>query len=125
MDSKTVQPMFPQSRAVPTAGLPFTSALPTEMPYEQSAFARGRDVVVSLQSGAYMAPNWVYPCRDPVTNSPAECFTTTLHAKNGAIDASCAANSQHCADSITRGLLSGLQPLLNQVETLFPDERLL
>ncbi len=125
MDATTVQPMFPQARAIPTAGLPFISALPTEMPYEQSRFARGRDIAVSLQSGAYMAPNWVYPCQNPIDNTRGECFTTTLHAKNAAIDVSCAANSKHCADSITRGLLSGLQPLLSQTETLFPDETLL
>jgi len=122
MDARVVQPMFPQARAIPVADLPYVSPLPTELPYETSPAQRSQDIVASLRSGAYMAPNWIYPCHQ---NSSSDCFTNVLDVKKPAIEASCFSKSQYCADAVTRGLLTGLQPLLNQSETLFPEERLL
>jgi hypothetical protein len=81
----------------------------------------------TMQPGAYLAPNWVYSCDPASQASPGYlaplCVTQALSAQDSvALDASCALRSDRCVDALTRGLLSGLQPLLSPQDTLFPEE---
>lgn len=95
----------------------FISAIPTVLPSEPTLRLAALDDAAALTPGAYMAPNWVFRC-----GANQSCVTNRYDTSNPAIDASCVAQSARCVDSVTRGLLSGLQPLLHPSETLFPEE---
>ena len=77
-----------------------------------------RDEAVGINPGAYMSPNWTYPCG---ANGSMQCFTETA-SFGPAFQASIVAQSARAVDAVTRGLLSGLQPVLNGSEaSLFTD----
>lgn len=61
--------------------------------------------------GAYMAPNFVYPC------SGSLCFTERLDLSQPALARSCGNKTGACADAVTRGLLSQLTPILGAAKT--------
>ena len=67
-----------------------------------------------------MAPNWVFERR-----TGEQAFTETFTPTDPGLTASCQARPAQCTDTITRGLLSGMQPImasLSGMETVFPDE---
>lgn len=82
-------------------------AVPAVLPTEFSRQQAGIDLASQLNSGAVMAPNWVYPC-----GRNGQCVTNLYQTSNYALDASCAAAAPECVDSVTRGLLSRLRPVL-------------
>jgi hypothetical protein len=81
-------------------------------PEAAAAAAAGLD---ALSAGGFMAPNYVY------TAHGEQLVTNTL--TSGPVLASCNVRPGPCADAITRGLLSGLQPMLTGDESLFPADR--
>ena len=101
---------------VPTA--PYTAAIPDIIPREASSALMRLDEAVGINPGAYMAPNWTYPCGP---NGAQQCYTEV--AKPGAaFAASTIAQSSRAIDAVTRGLLSGLQPIISTTEmTVFND----
>ena len=82
-------------------------------PEAAAAAAAGLD---ALSAGGFMAPNYVY------TSHGEQLVTNTL--TSGPVLASCNVRPGPCADAVTRGLLSGLQPMLTGDESLFPADRM-
>ncbi len=113
-----LQPLLPTQAPFRTPTAPYTSAIPTVIPREASEVLMRLDEAVGINPGAYMAPNWVYPCGP---GGASQCFTEV--ASTGmAFGASTVAQSARAVDAVTRGLLSGLQPILSASETsLFTD----
>lgn len=70
----------------------------------------------ALSAGGFMAPNYVY-------ESHGEQLVTNTLA-TAPVLASCNAHPSVCTDAVTRGLLSGLQPMLTGDESLFPQDRI-
>ena len=78
------------------------------------------DEAAGIPPGAYMAPNWVYPCGGSGPTA-AQCFTQ-LASETPAFDASTIAQASRAVDAVTRGLLSGMQPVMQATEmSLFTD----
>ena len=96
--------------------MPFTFAVPAVVPTEASATLQGVDLAAGVQPGAYMAPNWVFPCGP--TNQD-QCLTEAFVPTDTSVAMSCVFRSAACVDSVTRGLLSGLQPIMAPDEPLF------
>jgi hypothetical protein len=96
--------------------LPFTYAVPPVVPTEASRGLAAVDLAAGVSPGALMAPNWVFPCGP--TNQQ-QCFTEGFVPSNTSMAVSCVFRSPHCLDSVTRGLLSGLQPIMPPDEPLF------
>ena len=68
--------------------------------------------------GAYMAPNYLFPCMG------GQCFTERLDVSQPALTRSCMKNPQACADAVTRGLLSPLTPMINGTsESVLPVDQ--
>jgi hypothetical protein len=90
----------------------FSSAFisPTKVPV--TPVMTGTDIAADIVPGSGMQPNWLYPCVG------GQCLATTYDA--AVVGPSCAGNSLQCLDSVTRSLLSGLQPMMSHNETLFP-----
>lgn len=115
------KPLLPVSN-VPTI-LPtpaYTRAIPGVQPYRADSLAAASGEVAGLSNNVYMAPNFVYPCGRAGFD---QCWTNTFEYHNADMQMGCLTNSTVCVDSVTRGLLSGLQPLLSTTETLFPEEQ--
>ena len=101
---------------VPTA--PYTAAIPDIIPREASSALMRLDEAVGISPGAYMAPNWTYPCGP---NGLQQCYTEVATA-GAAFEASTIAQSSRAIDAVTRGLLSGLQPIISSTEmSVFND----
>lgn len=112
-------PLVPIRQPMSTVTAPFTSAIPTVLPSEPSARLFAVDEAAGIVPGAYLGPNWVYQCGN---GGNKECYTESFNPLDADLDASCVAQSARCVDAVTRGLLSGLQPILAPSETLFPEE---
>jgi hypothetical protein len=68
-----------------------------------------------------MAPNFLFPCNPArVMGGDRVCFTNTYDPRNVALDAACAAQPLVCLDAITRGLLTGLQPIVSTHDSVLP-----
>jgi hypothetical protein len=92
-----VSPLFPV--VVPTALVPASSSAVT-----------------------IMAPNFLFPCNNlRVMGGERVCFTNTFDPRNVALDAACAAQPMVCLDAITRGLMSGLQPIVSAHDSVLPE----
>lgn len=100
----------------PAAVTPFTFAVPAVVPYEVNGALEGVDLAAGIRPGLNMAPNWVFPCGP--TNQD-QCFTETFVPSDTSMAVSCVFRSASCTDSVTRGLLSGLQPVMAPDESLF------
>lgn len=110
-------PLKPLYSAV-TPVQPYVVPVPNVVPTASSSAMYNLEEAVGIQPGSYVAPNWVYPCG---IGAREQCFTDRS-ASNPAYVASTIAQSGRAVDSVTRGLLSGLQPLLSPEEsTLFND----
>ena len=96
--------------------MPFTYAVPAVVPTETPGVLEASDVVAGIRPGAYMAPNWVYPC-GPTWQD--QCVTDHFDPLNLGMAFSAVTRGASAVDSVTRGLLSGLQPIMPKNEVLF------
>lgn len=71
--------------------------------------------LAALSPGGFMAPNYVYKSSNQ--------FYVTNTLASAPVQASCSARPGVCADAITRGLLSGMQPMMGVNESVFPEDR--
>jgi hypothetical protein len=95
---------------------PFTSAVPAVVPVETPRSLEAVDIAAGIRPGAYMAPNWVYAC-GPLGQS--QCFTEAFDPLNSQMAFAAVASSGSAVDAVTRGLLSGMQPIMPRDEVLF------
>jgi hypothetical protein len=72
--------------------------------------------LAALSPAGFMAPNYVY-------NYRGQQYVTNV-LTSAPVMASCDTRPTVCADAVTRGLLSGLQPLLTGSESLFPEDQI-
>jgi hypothetical protein len=92
-----------------------TAAIPASLqPFQADAAS-----VAGTRPGATLAPNFIY------TTGGVQCFTQTLGEQETpavcsgkASIAACTDSSNACLDAIARGLLGGLQPILEPSEHL-------
>lgn len=110
--SGIVQPILPTGRPFRVSTAPYVTSVPDVIPREASSALMRLDEAVGIAPNAYMAPNWTYPCG---VNGRAQCVTERA-GTGAAFAASTIAQSARAVDAVTRGLLSGLQPVLSPTE---------
>ena len=99
----------PVGQGVPS--WPQTMRMPTGVPAFPPAQSPRTPAVADR--GLFIAPNFVYRCG---AGGAQECVTDVYTPQVRGFEAAC---DVHCVDGITRGLLSGLQPMMAREEPLF------
>lgn len=96
---------------------PYVAVFPGAQGFPAASPSAANVVVAGLQSarGAALAPNYVW-------QSAPKKQDVSFEVENDILD-SCRTRPVVCMDAATRGMLSGLQPvLMPSTETLFPED---
>jgi hypothetical protein len=101
-----------------STSLPYATPFADVNGFPQNSAAASRAAVAGLAAlspAGLMAPNYVYTYR-------GQEYVTNVLA-SAPVLASCDVRPTVCADAVTRGLLSGMQPMLTGTESLFPQDQ--